>query len=130
MKIREILTAAAALNALDGYTKVVKDGGLDKAVTVPYEFTANVRFSIAKNIAALGPVLRTFESSRKALIKQFSDGGNEVPADAMAAFSEAPSELLDRDEEVSSAELSQADLNLERNPIPPSVIAGLMPLLA
>jgi hypothetical protein len=129
MKIRDALMLAQALQALDGNMKIVKDGGQDKAIRVPYEFSGNVRFAIAKNINAIAPVNRTFSDARNALVRQFSGGKEEVPAAAMPGFDAAVAELLDRDEEIETSPLSQLDLNLDKNPIPPSVVAGLMPLL-
>jgi hypothetical protein len=129
MKIRDILMLAQALQTLDGYTKIVRDGGQDKPIHAPYEFSGNVRFAIAKNINAIAPVNRAFSEARNALVRQFSSGGEEVPAAAMPGFDAAVKELLDRDEDIQILPLSQLDLNLDKNPIPPTVVAGLMPLL-
>ena len=127
MKIRDILVLAQALQALDGYMKIVKDGGTDKAVQVPYEFSANVRFVLAKNINSISAVSRDFTTARDALVRQFSDNG-KIPDSAMDAFDAAATEILDRDEEVKLSLLSQKDLKLDRNPVPPSVLARLMPI--
>lgn len=128
-----------ALAALDGYQKVVKDGGQDKVVLVAYELSGNTRKLIAKDIDILTPVLRQYGKVRQGLVKQFfnrdvlpASGSEEfqkmAQTDTFKKLTDEVQKQLDApvDEEVQK--ISDADLKLDTNPIPPSVLAALSPI--
>lgn len=120
----------AALQAFDGYKKIVTDtNGAEKQVDATYALTPAVRWAIAKNLAALDPSQKSLNIARNAIVKNLSNGEMSVPKDKMGEFSEALNQILDREETIEYEGFSYEDLKPETNPIPPSVIAALIPIL-
>lgn len=131
MKMREAIALLPALTSLDGRQRVVLDGGVEKIVTEPYRFSANTRMAIARNVAALQAEQVSFNAARNGIIMQMSGGAGKVPDDKVPAFQAELLSLMEADcDGVSMRKISEADLNLAENPIPPSVLAELMPILA
>jgi hypothetical protein len=130
MKLTDALNCFAALSALDGRQKIVKDGGEEKVVVEPYTFTGATRMAIARNMSALAAEQKSYNEARIGLIKQFSNGADQVPADKMGEFTEEVQKLLEADcPDIKIKKLTEADLNFAVNPLAPSVIAGLLPML-
>lgn len=128
MKLNDALNCLAALSALDGRRRVVKDGGEEKIVFEPYTFTGATRMAIARNIASLQAEQKSYEEARNGLIKQMSGGGDTVPSDKVTEFTQEVEKLLYSDS-ISLKSISESDLNLTVNPIPSSVIAALLPII-
>lgn len=120
-----------ALSSLDGTPKVIIDGGRETVVSVPMTFTPNVRIAIARNICALRAEKDAFEQRRTELARQLANGGANVAPEHMGEYVVAMNALsLMETEELPVTRFTESDLNLEQNPIPPSVLAALMPFIA
>lgn len=119
-----------ALSALDGTPKLITDGGKETVVTMPMAFTPNVRIAIARNICALRAEKVNFETRRSEIARQLANGGERVAPENMGEYAEAINGLSrEKTAELSVTRLSESDLNLSQNPIPPSVLANLLPIL-
>lgn len=106
----------------------------------PYKFDDDTELTwlIANNAAVVADALKVFDRARKSLaIKHgVTDGMQVTPANAgaVAIFMSELDALEDREVEVRGlAKLSRAMLRVgsgdKRNPIPPSVLMRLMPIL-
>lgn len=127
------------LTALDGYPKVIKDGGQDKAVTISYELSGNTRKLIAKDMDLVMPALKRYGKVRQGLVKQYLDRDTvpDVRSDEYAKLaatekfkqlSDELQKLLDQPIDEELTKISDADLKLDVNPIPPSVLSMLSPI--
>lgn len=120
-----------ALSALDGTPKVIVDGGRETVVSVPMTFTPNVRIAIAKNICALRMEKDAFEQRRTEIARQLANGGAAVAPENMGEYVVAMNALSQTEtSELPVTCFTESDLNLSQNPIPPSVLASLMPFIA
>lgn len=106
----------------------------------PYKFDDDTEMTwlIASNAAVVADALKVYERAKKSLALKYGVA-DRMPitkenADNVAAFMEELAALEDRDVEVSGLNrLSKAKLRVgsgdRRNPIPPSVLTRLMPIL-
>lgn len=121
-----------ALSALDGYEDVIKDGQQEKSVRRPYKFGGGLRLLIAKNISVLKPVLEIYETARRGLVSEATKDGATVKDGAPGAvkFSDDIQKLLASPQVVKGlVHIKASELNLDQNPIPPTVLSGLSSLL-
>ncbi len=106
----------------------------------PYRFNPETTWRIASNQTIITDKLQSFERARKSLAAQnkVTDRMAITPhnAEQVAAFMAGLDELNDREVKVEGLEkISRDKLNLgfdrekKQNPIPPSVLVNLMPLL-
>jgi hypothetical protein len=130
LTVAQALELRAGATALDGQTQVVPQGESPaKIVLVPYKLTGDTRWKIASVLTALKPLLDTFDSVRQSVAKSTGadvDPKNEAKA---AAFSTEINTQLQRKDEVKLPVLTKAELNLNDNPIPGSVLAALQPII-
>lgn len=128
------------LAALDGKTRVIKDGEREQVVREPYKFKPGLRSAIAKNVANLKAVADAYSKTKDGLIGQVTGGmtqiaekhGETVNPDfqkQMADFQAVNNLLLAEIHEVRLVKIKESELNLEANPIPGTVIAALAPIL-
>jgi hypothetical protein len=89
-----------------------------------------MRFALAKNINRLSEFQGVYVEARNTLVRQFANGGDTVPPEEASAFSSAVAELREQDEAVTPDKIAYSDLQPDTNPIAPSVIAALMPIIA
>lgn len=129
MKMSEVLNLLVALRELDGYTKIVMEGGRETSVQASYVFTAATRFTLAKNIAKLQPLAKAYQDAFNAKVKEISGGESKVPKEKEAQFLEELRPLQEQEEEVELTKITEADMKLEVNPIPGSVLANLLPII-
>lgn len=132
MKLTNIalIECLGALSALDGTPKVIVDGGRETVVTVPMTFTPNVRIAIARNIGALRAEHEKFDKNRAELVRQLSDNSGQVAVDRRGEYVTAFTALSHQEtDEIAITRLTEADLNLGVNPVPPTVLAALLTLI-
>lgn len=124
------------LRAFDGYKKIVPStnpGVPDQIVIVPYELSGRTRMAIAENLSALKPTIDAFEIANGNLSKSFGKNGADVDQkdqEAMAKYIAELTQILKRPVSVNLVKIPLADLNLDHNPVPPSVISALAPVIA
>jgi hypothetical protein len=136
LSVREAAVLLRGLKALDGYERVVKDGEKEKIVTEHYKFSPNFVWAMAKNHITLNKIMEAFDEARKVVTKSVFNGkiikpDTEKP-DELALLTEANDQLdvfLDKKEEVELCYITQGELSLGENRIPPSHLAALGRLL-
>jgi hypothetical protein len=129
MKLFEIRNLHAAFSMLEGYNKIVKD----EKVVIPYEFSGKTRWNIAKNLRVLNVHITDFNSARDALIKQISNGTNEIDntnKEQMNEYIKHLNEIDQQEVDVSGLlSIKVDDLALDTNPIPATVLAAFKDLV-
>jgi hypothetical protein len=85
MTIDECMTVLAGLEALDGYTTIIKEGKPDAQVVVRSYVFGNgaLRDDIAQNLTALRDVRRSTQETQNAIVKEIGKGANDIPAQIM-----------------------------------------------
>lgn len=129
MKLFEVRNLHAAFSMLEGYNKIVKD----EKVVIPYEFSGKTRWNIAKNLRVLNVHVTDFNSARDALIKQISNGTNEIDntnKEQMNEYIKHLNEIDQQEVDVSGLlSIKVDDLVLDTNPIPATVLAAFKDLV-
>ena len=123
---------ADGLAQLDGYDRVARDGAREFVVREFYKFGKGLRSLIAGNISTARTALRLLDEKNKDLIAQFAEGERQVPDKNIAEFAEAQRNLLKGSSGVSLSAFRRIkfdELDLDKNPIPPSVLSMLEPIL-
>lgn len=120
-----------ALSALDGYEKVLKDGASEKAVKVPYDFGGGLRLVIAQDMVALKPKVDAYTTAHNALIMQLSNGKGDFKDNPKGEIEAQDQTLtmLSAKIDVGLTHIREPELKLDENRIPPSILAGLLPIL-
>jgi hypothetical protein len=121
---------AALSQGLDGYDRVIRDGERERVVREPYKFDAGLRLALAVLENRVDVLIADYNKARSALIKSLADGGAKVPEEKMSEFIEQHQVLLDKECEINDVgRIKTSELALDKNPIPASVLALLMPVL-
>lgn len=134
LKYAQLAELGSALTALDGAQRVVPQGEDKPAAVVftAYEFSGKTRLAIARNVGALKAPLQAFEDTRQALLKQVSPGAPEKVAgdpDLVAKFALLWAEATKDPVTVDLTKLSEDELKLDANAVPPSILTALLPIL-
>lgn len=134
MTINEALNAQAALSALDGYDRVVKDErGQEKVVKVPYVLDGKVRIGIAQDLAALRSIAQAFQDARNGKMAEIGRGEGVKPGTPEEAqLNQELVRMLGVKQAIEVVKFTGEELGLlgaASNPIPPTALAGLGPLL-
>jgi len=134
LTVQQEVTLASALSALDGHTSIIKVNGQDSAVNVAYTFSGDVRWKIRDDLAALQPKVDAFQKVQQDVLKEVSGGkGFIAPTDAtgQATYAmkvdEAGKHVDENPPKLQT--FTRADLNLNDNPIPGTVLNALAPLI-
>lgn len=119
------------LKTLDGHQVIIRDGAKESAVMQPYTFGGGLLLVIAGDIAKLHAVTATFEAAKRALVMQASKGTGQIAPGSpeWASSKEQLANMLAEKQPIELRHIKAAELNLEKNPIPPSVLALLEPIL-
>jgi hypothetical protein len=114
----EVANLAAALVALDGSDKIVKDGLQDKIVKAPYNLGAGLRLVVAHDLTTARGLLTEFQLAASGMQKTDGDKAKgEIEILAM------------QKQQVQLTTIDISELMLDQNQIPPSVLSGLSPIL-
>lgn len=122
----------SGLLALDGYEKVVKDGGSERPVKVVYDLSGRLRLLIAKDIDVLSPAIRRFSKTRQELVGAASVATHKIPVEGTPEFvklSKDVQDMLDSEEQFDLLKIKEEELKLDANPISASVLSQLSPVL-
>lgn len=135
LKLREVAELYSALKSLDGTDRVVHvENQPDKVVREPFFFGGKTRWNIAKNLGILKHSIDAYEVARTDLIKSLSKDGAGIAVgdtEAFGKFNVEHEKMLNAVEDLSGIlKLSEDELNTDKNPIPPSVLMVLLPLIA
>jgi len=134
--VRDALGLAQGLRNLDGHLVVIKRGGQDETVMIPWEFgSGSLRLRIANDIAILDRITTAAEQVRQALVKEalHNAGATELKPGApeTAEFLKQYEEALDQPASGAQdlARIKASELKLDRNEIPVTVLTALKPIL-
>jgi hypothetical protein len=126
----------AALRALDGHQRVVKQGENEQTVTVSYKLTGAVRKAVRRNLVALEPEIDIHNEAVSGKFRELANGHDRldpnVPEEAIkiAQFTREQEHMLKEEtDEMKLVEIAESALDLDANPIPGTVLAGLSPIL-
>lgn len=122
LTMTKVINLHGGLSSLDAYEKVVGD----KVVKELYQLGGPLRLNIARNLNRIESEVAAFQKTRNALVVEHSNGSGTVD---MPAFVMAERALLDSETEIDLILLKEADLSLNINPIPGTVLAAIMPIL-
>ncbi len=111
----------AALHQLDGAQK--PDGTRD----APYEFKGSVLYAIARTINHLRSHTEAVQKATDGIVRQHANGKAGISQDdpAFTACQDEINQLLDAEAEVEIHRVKLADLNLDKNHLRPTTLAGL-----
>jgi ABC-type transporter MlaC component len=112
-----------ALLALDGSTRLDKDNA---QVQVGYSFPAATRIAVSHDIKALTDHQQEFLDSWKAYLKGAGITDETKETDAQK---KEINDLLSTDTEIKVILLDENDLESKDNPIPPTILTRLLPLI-
>jgi hypothetical protein len=139
IKNSQIDDLARALVELDGYSRVL-EASLDaagqavpaKEVHLSYAFSGATRFTIAHDIAALQEASTLLQKTKESIIKQVMNGGSSIDAkdlEHLTKFYALFLEVWNKEEVLNLDRLTPAMLCADTNPLPPSLIVRLSPLI-
>jgi hypothetical protein len=115
-----------ALALLDGSTRLDKDNA---QVQIAYQFKGSVRFAISRDIAALSDAQKTIITSWQTYLKGAGITDESKETDAQRA---QVASILTTPIDVDITKFSEDDLvpkDSDINPIPPSVLTRLLPII-
>lgn len=123
---KEALRLHNAISALDGYEKVVRKNNEDHVARGSYKIASDPLLKLAINGNLLLPVVEAFNRARQKVTMQHADESGEVKGkEAVAAVEAEIQAMLDEQIEIDLKTITPADLKLDENPIPQSVVGGL-----
>lgn len=126
LTVEQALNISAALRSLDTYEAKDKDG---KYYAASYTFSGVTRMAIAVDLEKTSSVLKTYQATVNEVIRKLSGGGAKVPPERMAEFNTETTKMLAAPAGISLTRIKQADLKLDENPIPGSVLGLLLPII-
>jgi len=118
-----------ALQSLDGHQRVVKDGQQERIVQEPYDIAPGLRLVIAQDMLKAKAAVGTLQVAFAAVQKQFVGADGKVPDDKLVAFNVEVRKLQQEMSDEQFTPIRYEELKPSTNNFPPSVLAGLMPVL-
>ena len=138
LKISAIREIFYALQNFDGQDKIVKNENGEKSVRIPYQLSGKIRWNIAKNINILRSLVEASDDAIKSIIREITEGksssisAKDNPRE-FELYNKKLNELLEEKSEINGLlKFKYNDFNLDEpisNPIPPTVLAILQPLI-
>jgi hypothetical protein len=127
LTLRKARAAWEALNVLDaGFDVIVREGGLDKAVKIPYKgWSVATRVAITKNMMALRLSIQTYQEAITARQRALVTSEGNISVTNQFELEQEAKELLDTEESFELICLTERELKLSDNPVPPSALASL-----
>lgn len=136
LTVNKALELAGALQAVNaGYQKHSLDkDGKDVAMQMPYVFSGLTLLSIARDEAAVDDAVAPAQKSAKALFDRLADPKTRtVPPEHQDEYTTQVNAIGDQTINFDFYKISTDDLKLGsdagQNPIPPSVLAALLPII-
>jgi|GEM_PF-5067888 len=136
LKMSQALELFQAYQAFGGYNKTVGD---EKSVVVPFDLGGLTRVALAMNATALRPFVEAHNDAAEALRKQHVPDGFDpkvaTPAErgariaAMQSYAAEVKKLADAVIDVKQRPIALDDLKPDVNPIDPSILILLAPVL-
>jgi hypothetical protein len=121
---RAIVELRQALTALDGAPTPVTIEGKTQVYLKPYEFAGTTRFKIGKNLSAVKSIAELVDKASDGITRQYAVKGT-IPAELVPEYHDDREKLLNLETEIELTTLAEADLKLDINAIPGSVLGIL-----
>jgi len=130
LSLADAINILAALEQLDGYDKVVKDGAAERVVKISYQLSGQIRLAIAKDLTHLRSALEMFKIARAGKIEEIVGANGTLPpgSEAETKLGKEITLMLSSKQNFDLVRLSSADLGLlppSNNPIPATVLERL-----
>lgn len=129
LTVEQALTVTNGLAQLDGYDDVCTDGAVQKTCRRPYKFGGGLRWTIASALAAGKPAQTTWQTVQAAIVAQYAGADGKLPEASVAKANREIAEALAKPAGITMPTIKREELKLDDNPIPPSVLSLLMPIL-
>jgi hypothetical protein len=120
----------SALQALDGFDCVIRDGANDRIVRRFYAL-GKARLDIARNLNVLKHELQSFDDARAALIREASAGKDSITEqdEGWPRFKAEYEKMARAEQEIELCELKADDLRLDQNDLPILALAALQDII-
>jgi hypothetical protein len=118
-----------ALISLNGQPKAITIEGHTAVILEPFTFSAVMRAKIARNIARLSRLQADYLKARDSVVAQLNHGVEEKKADRFQQIRQTDEVLLLEEHDITLEELTEKDLQLERNAIQPMSLAHMVPIV-
>lgn len=132
LTVNDCLVILQGLNGLDLHQVVVNQGKPNEQVAmIPFEFgSARLRLTIGHNLAELGAVQRDAQAAQQKIQAEIGKGGEIKPGTpANLELDRQVRDLLTQPCRASIDHIQGADLKLDKNEIPGSVLGALDKIL-
>ena len=133
LSLHSVRTVHSALQSLDGYERVIKEGAGERVVHVAYRFDGRTRVKIALALGAMESHLGALQTTANGLIREISEGQERIDAgnaEQVARYNAEMNAALEHEVACELDPLTFDELLRDDNPIPGSVLAALSPLIA
>ncbi len=135
MTMQTAINVFTALGQLDGLQQAVRNGATSAVINVPYDFKGSLRRIIYRNHAILRAEIDAFNLASQAewrrIVGDRARLDETVAADAAlkAEYDQKMRELQNEEVEIGLKYIQEDALNLDKNPIPGSVLSMLEPII-
>lgn len=131
LTMRDCITILAGLTALDGRRVIVGAGkATETAETIPYKFAPKVRGAISRNLFVLGNVQQEVQAANRRAQERIGKGQPITPGSKEnIEFDREMNDYLDRPCKAELDHLSEADLKVDENDLPGTVVSALWKIL-
>lgn len=127
--IQNLIYLFDGLSSLDGYFKLIQEGTQEKSIKVNYKLSGKFRVLVGRNLNNLKTQIEIYQKARNDLIMEFSNNTGEVKGESIGVFQKENTKMLEEEIEIKLIKFKLEQLDLDNNPIPPSVISNLYLLL-
>jgi hypothetical protein len=131
MTMRQMTNAWTALQSIQKYPKVVREGGQERAERVHCKFSPATRKLIRRQFKSMRPLIEDYNDDREDAIADVTGGLAAIPAlnerstqdeqrevlQMARKLSKQLRSILDAKHQIDVEPLSEADLRLDENPI-------------
>lgn len=134
--VGQTFSLATALRNLDGHMVVIKQGGAENAIMIPWDFgSGSLRLRIANNLNILDAVAKMVEDTRQNIVKEITkkSGTTEIKPstpemdDYQKQYGDVATQPAAGTQDL--ARIKASELRLDRNEIPGTVLSALKPIL-
>ena len=129
LTVEQVLIVANGLALLDGYEDVCTDGAVQKTCKRPYKFSGGARWTIANALGIGRAAQTTWQGVQAAILAPYTGADGKIPDASVAKANREIAEALAKPAGITMPTIKHDELKLDDNPIPPSVLSLLMPIL-
>lgn len=128
LSVGQVIQISVALSKMNCGDKILKDGSKESIACVPYEWSPGLSWMISGNLHKSQEVaLRYYKLRNEALAALPRKADGTIASDVDAKFGQYDSGMQDQDSGVTLEHFRRSDL--EPMKLPPSVLAGLWPII-